>query len=487
MKRIIFADRCANRDQYILAVPEKMIRWRVSALYDYLQKPQSLRGEYGYIPTPLDSLHFEQFRQLIVAPELTMSPTPILIQNGEILGGDAEIVIDNEDIVVDIDREDTDFSSITGKVSVAKRNIMAFESCRAQICNSIDKVLDLDGYPVTTRKGGSLQSFSEIVEFFNEELDEREKLRLLWRLSRILYAAPFESITRIIDNRQSRPGYAVWRNIANGFGGVCAEKTAALGFVCDILGMRYSPVLGSAAGLPENYEKQLLGYARSGGELDSPAWVQHHLLEVELANEIYLIDTTNGNIPFIFLTKSDSESALNGGMRARMVYNTERIQLRRSTSITGDILLTLGEFHIPDLHLQYIFEQGLGIQISAECFLGVYFDWGGERSALQQNYYSSMARKVGFPYPRFLHQSNLESLPDEGLCKVLQEVLVALRERYCDSSYTGDFTFVLQPINNNFWREPRISSPVIECLGIEGGLLTRLMGSAKFQTRSKPF
>jgi hypothetical protein len=73
------------------------------------------------------------------------------------------------------------------------------------------------------------------------------------------------------------------------------------------------------------------------------------------------------------------------------------------------------------------------------------------------------------------------------LCKVLQEVLVALRERYCDSSYTGDFTFVLQPINNNFWREPRISSPVIECLGIEGGLLTRLMGSAKSQTRSKPF
>ncbi|SVC37767.1 uncharacterized protein METZ01_LOCUS290621, partial [marine metagenome] len=37
-----------------------MNRWRVSALYDYLEKPQSLRGEYGYIPIPLDSLHFEQ-------------------------------------------------------------------------------------------------------------------------------------------------------------------------------------------------------------------------------------------------------------------------------------------------------------------------------------------------------------------------------------------------------------------------------------------
>jgi len=475
MKRIVFADRCANRDQYILAVPTKMNRWRVSALYDFLEKPQSLTGEYGYIPVPLDSLHFEQFRQLVVAPERTMSPPPILIQNGEILGGEDEIAIGNEDIIVDIDREQADFAGIAGKVSVAKRNIMAFDSCRTQICDSIDKVLDLDGYPVTTRKGERLQSFSDIVESFDQELDEREKLRLLWRLARILHAAPFESITRIIDNRQSRPGYAVWRNIANGFGGVCAEKTAALGFVCDVLGMRHSPVIGSTVGLPENYEEELLRYACSGGELDVPAWVQHHSLEVELADEVYLIDITNGNIPFLFLSKRDRESVVNGGMRSRMVYNTERMKLRCSSRITGDILLTLSEFHIPELHLQYIFEQGLGILISAECFLGVYFDWGGERSALQQNHYSTMARKVGFPYPRFLHQGNLESLPDEGLRKVLQEVLIALRERYSDSSYTGDFTFVLQPMTNNFWREPRISRPVIECLQ-ESGRLTRLMG-----------
>ena len=53
---------------------------------------------------------------------------------------------------------------------------------------------------------------------------------------------------------------------------------------------------------------------------------------------------------------------------------------------------------------------------------------GVECSMNQQNYYSSMAKKVGFPYPRFLHIKNLESLPDEGLTKTLEKILYALRD-----------------------------------------------------------
>ena len=46
-----------------------------------------------------------------------------------------------------------------------------------------------------------------------------------------------------------------------------------------------------------------------------------------------------------------------------------------------------------------------------------------------------MAKKVGFPYPRFLHIKNLESLPDEGLRKTLEKILYALRDRYKNSEY----------------------------------------------------
>ncbi|MDA7523239.1 hypothetical protein N8548_00750 [bacterium] len=140
-----------------------------------------------------------------------------------------------------------------------------------------------------------------------------------------------------------------------------------------------------------------------------------------------------------------------------MVYNTERIKLRRTKKITGDLLLSLSQFHIPELHFQYIFKQGLGLQITSSCFIGVYFDWGGERSMTQQNYYSSMAKKVGFPYPRFLHENNLDSIPDKNLRDMLRDLLYSLRERYNHSHYTGDFTFVWQPVINNFWESPRVS------------------------------
>ena len=43
---------------------------------------------------------------------------------------------------------------------------------------------------------------------------------------------------------------------------ICAEKTAALAFICDILDIEYF-VLGSVSGLPDDYENQLREYAES--------------------------------------------------------------------------------------------------------------------------------------------------------------------------------------------------------------------------------
>ncbi len=471
MKRLIFSDQCANKDLYILALPDSMNRWRIDSLYDYLNHPQSARKDKGYIPLPIDPFHFEQFRQLIIAPELTMNLEPVLIQNGSPLSRNDKIVLADKDTVIKIERAESDFKEIVGDVSVSKRNLMAFESCRDEICAAIDETLDLEFYELRTKENKRIVSFSEIVDHSDQNIADDEMLRVIWRLARILHTASFENITKILDDRQSRPGYAVWNNIANGFGGICAEKTAALGFICDVLGINYSHVIGSVAELPGNYEDQLKDYAESGGEIEVPAWAQHHLMEIHIAEQNYLVDTTNGNIPFMFLSDTESEKFLRSGIRARMVYNTEKIKLRKTTKITGDILLTLSEFHIPELHLQYIFKQGLGIQIFSEFFLGVYFDWGGQRSAVQENYYSSMAKKVGFPYPRFLHQNNLDSLPDEGLRKVLNEVLNALRCRYDRSEYTGDFTFVLQPIVDNFWKSPRVSEAVINKLGTVANII----------------
>ena len=465
MKRVIFADLCANRDHYVLALPNSMNRWKVDSLYDFLNHPQSEVEDEGYIPLPIDPLHFEQFRQLLNVPEITMNAGSILIQNGSPLKKEDEIILKEKDTIIEVTREECDFKDIVSKVSILEQNITALNSCIFEICEALDQVLDLESYPVRNRNYRKLTSFSEIIENSKGNISDEEKLCIIWRLARILYLSPFENITRLLNNRQSRPGYSVWKNVSTGFGGICAEKTSALGFICDILNIRYSHVLGSVNGLPDDYENQLIEYAESGGELATPDWAQHHLMEINIGNENYLIDSTNGNFPFMFLDSNDSKKYFKAGIRTRMVYNTEKIKLRRTTKITGDILLTLSEFHIPELHFQYIFKQGLGIQITSKFFVGVYFDWGGERSMAQQNYYSSMAKKVGFPYPRFLHKNNLDSLPNEGLRKILDEIIHALRLRYSHSEYTGDFTFVLQPITNNFWESPRVSKSVVNKLG----------------------
>jgi hypothetical protein len=115
---------------------------------------------------------------------------------------------------------------------------------------------------------------------------------------------------------------------------------------------------------------------------------------------------------------------------------------------------------VPELHLQYVFKQGLGLQISPQAYIGVYFDWGGEASALKQNYYSSRARKLRFPYPRFIHADNLASVPDPHLRTLLDRTRKALRHHYPDKTFTGDFTFVIQPLAPHFWTLPRVSESV---------------------------
>jgi hypothetical protein len=457
MKRVIFADQCANRDLYVLALPDSMDKWSARSLFKFLNYPQSESRYEGYLPLPVDPLHFEQFRQIFTRPAMTMNAPVILCLNGNPLSKDDEITLEKDDTIIEVTRADCDFTEVVDKVSLLNQNLTALTSCRLEIYDAIDRVLDLKKHPIIDKENEKLISTSAIIEHSRGGISDDEILRLISRLAKILYLSPFENITRLLDNRQSRPGYAVWKNIASGFGGICAEKTAALGFICDILGLRYSHVVGSLAELPNKYEDQLRTYVASGGEKPPPDWAQHHLIELHIGDEDYLIDTTNGNFPFMFLNSNDSKGFFRSGIRTRMVYNTERIKLRRTNKITGDLLLSLSQFHIPELHLQYIFKQGLGLKITSSFFIGVYFDWGGEQSMTQQNHYSSMAKKVGFPYPRFLHENNLDSIPDQNLREMLRDLLYSLRERYNHKHYTGDFTFVWQPVTNNFWESPKVS------------------------------
>jgi hypothetical protein len=192
------------------------------------------------------------------------------------------------------------------------------------------------------------------------------------------------------------------------------------------------------------------------------------MLDVYAGGRWILVDVTGGNLPLVLIAGEDRERAFRCGMRGRMVYRQEHLRLRRAEVRLGDLLLTMSEFHVSDLHFQYVFDQGLGLHISPHAFVGVYFDWGRERSAQWQQHYTRRAADAGLPRPAFFHEANLAGVPDPASHELLSRTLVSLRAHYPDRHYGGDFTFVWQPLTAAFGRGERIGRDVRALLGEDG-------------------
>ncbi len=456
---LTLTDAGGNGDACSLLVPEGMDRWRLGAFLDFLAAGAAAPRQ-GYLARAPEPQRFESFRQMMLFPESTYNPPIVFVQAGRALGQDDFIDLSGGLNEVALERDDPDTRPDCGAISVSARNRRAMETGGGEIIAAIDELFDFQAHPIVLTDGRRAESVGELVDDFADALDTDNKTRLLFRIAQRIHAAPFENTSKILAGRQFRPGHEMWPNMQQGFGGVCGEKTAALQFFCDMLSIPTRPVLGSDSVIGPDFSESLRQYLDSYGEHKLSADIHHHMLEVRIDGRWHLLDPTGGNIPLAFLDNTDAETLIRHGYRARMVYRVDRLNLRRASTWTGDALLTLSEYHIPRLHLQYVFEQGLGLHISADTYLGVYFDWGGQSSELRQNYYASRARKVRFPYPRFIHENNLHSVPDPLLRDLLAKTLAALRHQYDNQEYTGGFTFVVQPLTPHFWTMPRVSDSV---------------------------
>ena len=85
---------------------------------------------------------------------------------------------------------------------------------------------------------------------------------------------------------------------------------------------------------------------------------------------------------------------------------------------------------------------------------------------MMQQYYAAGARRLGLPYPRFIHEHNLDSVDDEDLAAMLEQALEAAWSQYPRHEYTGGFTFVLQPLAGPRWHVPQISPELAACVDV---------------------
>ena len=461
---LVFKDCEGNGDQFSLQVPADMTVWRVDAFLDFIALGCSPRQKAGYLAQPIDTLHFEHLRLMLTTPEITFNRPITFSQHDHSLGRGDSFDLSDAVNIVSLNRcADHDRPSLSS-LSTCQAGQRAFASCESQIVSSFDRAFDFGINPLHALDGTSIDSLAQLLGGLGETLDEANQIRFFFRVATVIHALPFETFSKIQAGIQFRSGWEMWAMAGRGWGGVCAEKTGMLKFICDLLKVENRPVIGSESVIPPSIDVMVEGYLESEGEEELSIWIQHHILEMRLAGKFYLVDATGGNIPLLFVDEQDASAFFRSPMRARMVYRTDRIHIARVSEWVGEALLTLSQYHVPALHLQYIFKQGLGLSIGPSLFLGVYLDWGGERSRLQQSYYASLAKRAGFPYPRFIHQENLAAVPNESLRKQLENTLAALRVFYENQSFTGDFTFVIQPILDNFWCRPRVTRSVWDCV-----------------------
>lgn len=438
-----------------------MQKWNIQSLRNYLDVPLSEAKNTGFMVEPPNRLRHETLCRLIAHPSSVFQRPVEFVQDGVLLDAFGELDVSAPCNEVQIERNETASRGNPRALSLTECNRRAFLGCGGEIVRCVDALFGFANYPIHDRQGRQVESFVQIVEDFSGAFDETNQLRILFRIAEVIYASPFENSSKMVEGVPFCSGWEMWGRMEQGGGGICAEKTGALKFICDVLGVSTFYAAGSQYTIPEDFELQLKRYITSEGDGPQPIWIQHLLLGFQIGESDYLVDVSNGNLPFLFISGDDLNRYLNVGYRARMVYQMEQMNLRRISNWAGDALLTLCEFHVPNLAFQYIFDQALGLHISSTLYIGAFFDYGGIRTARYQGHYTALAEPLRLPCPRFIGENNMHSLPDEALQQTLKKVLVALREHYDNPHYSGDFTFVVQPLNR-VRIPPRISRDILK-------------------------
>ena len=83
---LVFKDSQGNEDQYTLKLPQDMLTWRVDAFLDFLTQGHDSRTPAGYLAEPIEALHFEHLRLLVLKPEWTFNRLLGFSQQGRQLG-----------------------------------------------------------------------------------------------------------------------------------------------------------------------------------------------------------------------------------------------------------------------------------------------------------------------------------------------------------------------------------------------------------------
>ncbi len=449
MKELIVHDSGNWSQDAIIFPTDDFPDWTVAEFMEFMATPPPDREEEGYLPFPENEFLHMRYRRLFLEPVQTLNRAVRLYQNDRFLTEDDRIDLSQDVNHLELKRH-RGRSVRPDKLALARCHREDYAACKDLIDPIFDFILRFDQLELP-----GISSFSDLAGGGFRELSHEDRIILLYQAASSLHYAPFENASKLITDIPFRSGPEMWQNLAAGFGGICAEKALALKFFCDLVGYPNTPVFGTAYELDPKFEEQIAAFARNEGREPLGFWLQHHLLRVRVDDTEILVDCTNGNLPFLFLTGEDLKNRINGGIRVRLVYSVERLNLYDASNQAGDTMLVESLYHLPKTHFDLSMKQRLGLHTDRNVHIGVFHDWDDEQSRIMRSYYAGAAKKSGLPQPMFFHGENLNAIQEDSLIELLEKTLDSLH--CCHDNYSGDFTFVIQPLTPDRWQFPHIS------------------------------
>ena len=201
-----------------------------------------------------------------------------------------------------------------------------------------------------------------------------DKADFIHALGLRIWEADFENYSRFSGRKLVfKSGDETVLNIIGGRGGICSEKVQALKFLTDTYGLESEYVLSGPATpdpVPEERLRQLLNTLDFRFSKRFMRYWQHLALLYRFDGMEVLVDATNGNVPFLFVSGLEAESVLGyeskRPLRVRMAVKEEDFYYHRiSQDIVEDMLFAM-EGWIPYVDLVQVFENEFGLCITKD-------------------------------------------------------------------------------------------------------------------------
>jgi len=212
---------------------------------------------------------------------------------------------------------------------------------------------------------------------------EEDKELLLRAAARKIFEAPFELYSRFVGRRRLiKDGLSTVRHVMVGDGGACSEKAQAIRLIADFLEIPASYVIAGPDATGEVPVDSMLEILETFDVEYSRAvqtYWNHIAVVVELGGREVLVDASNGNIPFLWVTGDelremlDVRGAERRAVKHRYVVGSDRIYYNRIEQLVPERLLYALELGWADPHIDLVqsLDDELGLLTMPDIWLGL--------------------------------------------------------------------------------------------------------------------